>query len=61
MPELAEVKTDYKGSDGTVVSPEKKQKSKPCEIDVSLQERVKAGSIMTTVGDAKPEEKPQVF
>ena len=37
MPELAEVKQDpsmmAKADDGTVLSPEKKTKSKPCEID----------------------------
>jgi hypothetical protein len=62
MPELAEVKQDpsmmAKGDDGTVLSPEKKTKSKPCEIDTSLQQRIKSGSLTSTVTDkaTNPEE-----
>lgn len=64
MPELAEVKQDpsmmAKADDGTVLSPEKKTKSKPCEIDSSLQERIAAGSLTTTVNGVKSEA-PQVY
>lgn len=56
MPELAEVKQDptmmRKDSEGAPVSPEKKVKAKPCEIDASLQERIAAGSIVTQVPQA---------
>jgi hypothetical protein len=59
MPELAEVKQDpsmlAKADDGTLLSPEKKTKSKPCEIDTSLQERIAAGSLTTTVSGEKAE------
>ena len=41
-----------KDSEGTPVSPEKKVKSKPCEIDASLQERIAAGSVVTQVPQA---------
>jgi hypothetical protein len=62
MPELAEVKQDpsmlAKADDGTVLSPEKKTKSKPCEIDSSLQVRIAAGSLTTTVADVKAEAAP---
>jgi len=65
MPQLAEVKQDpsmtQKDEDGVaIISPEKKTKSKPCEIDASLQERINAGSITTQVPSAKQEE-PEVF
>ena len=53
MPVLAEAKSDpsmiAKNSDGAPVAPEKKTKSKPCEIDASLQERIVEGSITSTV------------
>ena len=59
MPELAEPKVDPsmvpRADDGTPQSPEKKVK-KVCEIDVSLQERIAAGSITTTVREAKLDE-----
>ena len=41
MPELAEARVDpaamMMAADGKMVSPEKKTKSKPCDIDLSLQ------------------------
>ena len=65
MPELAEVKQDpsmlAKADDGTMISPEKKVKSKPCEIDLSLQQRVKAGSLTSTVTDKAKSDNDVVF
>ena len=65
MPELAEPRVDpaamLMNAEGKLVSPEKKSKGKPCEIDLSLQERVAAGSLTTTVSDAKKEEQLEVF
>ena len=65
MPELAEARVDpsamLMNAEGKLVSPEKKTKSKPCEIDLSLQERIGAGSLTTTVPEAKKEEKQQIF
>ena len=52
MPELAEPRVDpaamLMNAEGKLVSPEKKSKGKPCEIDLSLQQRVKAGSVTST-------------
>ena len=65
MPELAEPKVDpssmMMNAEGKLVSPEKKVKSKPCEIDLSLQERITAGSLTTTVPEAKKDEPIEVF
>ena len=65
MPELKEPRVDpaamMMNAEGKLVSPEKKSKGKPCEIDLSLQERVAAGSLTTTVPEAKKEEQPEVF
>jgi hypothetical protein len=64
MPEIAEVKQDpsisTKVEDGTTLLPEKKTKTKPDEIDVSLQDRIAAGSLTTTVSDKKVEA-PEVY
>jgi hypothetical protein len=65
MPELKEPRVDpaamMMNAEGKLVSPEKKSKGKPCEIDLSLQERVAAGSLTTTVPEAKKEEPTEVF
>ena len=65
MPELAEARVDpsamLMNAEGKLVSPEKKTKSKPCEIDLSLQERIGAGSLTTTIPEAKKEEKQEIF
>ena len=65
MPELAEPKVDpsamMMNAEGKLVSPEKKVKGKPCEIDLSLQERIAAGSLTTTVPEAKKEGPNEVF
>ena len=61
MPELAEVKQDptmmRKDSEGAPVSPEKKVKAKPCEIDASLAERIKAGAVTSTIPSEKAKDK----
>jgi hypothetical protein len=65
LPELAEPKVDpatvMMAADGKIISPEKKTKGKPCEIDVSLQARVAAGSLTTTVPEAKKEGASEIF
>ena len=65
MPELAEPKVDpaamMMSADGKLLSPEKKTKGKPCDIDLSLQERIAAGSLTTTVPEAKKDGPSEIF